>query len=167
MIFKDWTYKKKNRALLGLTIILLLLSWYLAFGKTYRLIAGYQELSNGMANDEIDAVNVPVLKERMSVQDSLLDRYSADSTQWISSLLVEVGEVLNSYPVGVSFENKAVGTAVDIVERELVLQGSFSALQQALEALEERFFIKSIQSYVEKEQLRYKVRLPAVKAARE
>ncbi|TYR36353.1 hypothetical protein FXV77_10625 [Sphingobacterium phlebotomi] len=167
MLFKDWTYRRKNRALLALVLLLLLLSWYLAFGKTYRLIAGYRELSKGMAGDQLDAVHVPVLKGRVSVQDSLLDRYSADSTQWISRLLVEVGEVLDSYPVGVSFENKAVGSTTDIVERELVLQGSFSVLQQALEALEERFFIKSIQAYVEKEQLRYKVKLATVKAVRE
>ncbi|PRD44966.1 hypothetical protein [Sphingobacterium haloxyli] len=167
MIFKDWTYRKKNRALLVLVFLLLLVSWYLAFGKTYRLIAGYRELSKGMAADQIGAVNTPVLRERVNVQDSLLHLYAADSTQWVSNLLIQVGEVLDSYLVGVSFENKAVGTASDIVERELVLQGPFTALQQALAALEERFFIKAVQAYVEKEQLRYRVKLAAVKAVEE
>lgn len=165
MIFKDWTYRKKNRALLALVLLLLFLCWYLAFGKTFRLIAGYHELSNGIANDQIDLVNAPALQERVFIQDSLLHLYRADSTQWASGLLVEIGEVLDSYPLGVSFENKPVGTASGVVEREVVLQGSFNVLQQALEALEERFFIKSVQAYVEKEQLRYKVKVAVVKEA--
>lgn len=166
MIFKDWTYKKKNRALLAVTLVLLLLSWYLAFGKTYRLIRGYNQLNDRMSTGNTMA-NTAMLRERLSTQDSLLTLYTADSTRWVSGLLVQVGEALDSYPVGVSFENKAIGTAAHIVERELILQGSFTVLQQALETLEERFFIKSIHAYVEKEQLKYKVKLAAVKTGRE
>src|SRR5690606_40607023 len=116
MIFKDWTYKKKNRALLGLAIILLLLSWYLAFGKTYALIAGYRRLDTG-ASSTGTMMHAATLRERFSHQDSLLALYTADSTGWVSGLLVQVGEVLDDYPVGVSFENKATGTAHQIVER--------------------------------------------------
>lgn len=147
-------------------LVLLLLSWYLAFGKTYRLIGGYRQLNARMSAGGAMA-NTAMLRERLSTQDSLLTLYTADSTSWVSGLLVQVGEVLDGQPLGVSFENKAMGTTTDIVEREVTLQGSFTALQQALEALEERFFVKSIQAYVEKEQLRYKVKLAAVKAARD
>lgn len=166
MIFKEWTYRKKNRALLAGSLVLLLLSWYLAFGKTYDLIVGYRRLDTDTSTTGT-MTNAATLRDRFSRQDSLLAMYTADSTRWVSGLLVQVGEVLDNHQVGVSFENKPGGTASHIVEREVILQGSFTVLQRALEALEERFFIKSVQAYIENEQLRYKVKVAVVKAVEE
>ena len=166
MIFKDWTYRKKNWALLVAGIVVLLLCWYLAFGKTYRLITGYWQLRDGMSTVG-PGDNIGRLRERLSKQDTLLVRYEADSTQWVSGLLAEVGSILDRKPIGVSFENKPLGSADAVVERELTLKGPFSVLQEALQALEQHFFVKSIRAEMEKEQLVYRIRLAAIKVKQE
>jgi len=167
MIFKDWTYRKKNRGLIVLSAILLLASWYLAFGKTYTLLAGYSRLKKAVAGVEEQGGSKQVLRNKLALQDSLIQHYRADSAIWVSGLLQEVGHMLSAHSVGVSFENKAVGTSVHTVERELVLTGSFEQLQRALSQLETAFFVKAVRAYVDKEQLRYTVRLAVVKGVGE
>lgn len=161
MIF-NWTYKRKNRALIVVILLLLLLSWYLALGKTCRLITKYQRL-NASVDTERTMLNTKVLNDRFALQDSLITHFKADSTQWVSNLLIQVGGVLSNHPIGVTFENKPIGANLATVEREVTLEGSFSALQQALSKLEEHFFIQSVRAFVEKEQLKYNVRLAIVK----
>ncbi|WP_437921174.1 hypothetical protein [Sphingobacterium sp. LRF_L2] len=163
MIFKDWTYRQKNKGLLVFAIVLLVLSWYLAFGKTFALIGDYNRLRAGVANGQTRALAKVQLREKLARQDSLLQRYAADSTLWVGSLLSQVGGLLSTQPVGVSYENKAVGTNSLTAERDLVLNGSFAQLQKALRILEKDYFVKSIRAYVEKEQLKYSIRLVSLK----
>lgn len=163
MIFKDWSYRKKNRALLVLAAVFLLLSWYLAFGKTFALIGNYNRLHAALEGERNTASSSRLLREKLSLQDSLLQPYRADSATWTSGLLSEVGTSLSGQSVGVSFENKAVGTSKHTVEREVVLSGSFAQLQGGLSALEKQFFVKSVRAFVDKEQLKYAVRLVAIK----
>lgn len=163
MIFKNWTYRKKNRALLIAALPLFLLCWYLAFGKTFALISQYNSLEGNLAQNETAALDSKLLRDKLARQDSLLTQYAVDSTAWAQGLLSEVGTVLSTQSVGVSFENKSVGVSIQTIERDLLLNGSFPHLQQSLRTLEKVFFIKSVNAYVEKEQLRYRVRLVALK----
>lgn len=163
MIFKDWTYRKKNKALFGMAAALLFISWFMAFGKTFELIQNYKRLKTGLDGREAEASNNIILDQKAGLQDSLLNIYIADSTLWVSGLLQNVGAILSTQAVGVSFENKSVGINSHTVERDVVLNGTFSGLQNALISLEKKFFIKSIHGFVENDQLKYRIRMVAIK----
>jgi len=163
MNFSDWTYKRKNTALLIGTVLFLILAWFLAFGKTFRLISDYYDLSAKLDINRTENFNAELMSRKRNLQDSLLQMYSADSLSWTSSVLTGVGELILEQSIGVSFENKAIETNNSTVEREVTLIGPFKELQSALSAIENGFYIKSLKSYLDKDELKYNLRLVIVK----
>lgn len=163
MIWKKWTYREKNKSLFVFALVMLVLCWLLAFRKTYRLISEYNELKKGIVSNRTSLHEKDGVLRKAASQEHLIQRYTRDSTAWVTNFLNEVGLQLCQLPVEARYENKKVGNGHHTVEREIMLSGSLSALLEALQSLEQSFYVNSVRIYVEKDELRCTARLAMIK----
>ncbi|MGG5904826.1 hypothetical protein [Sphingobacterium daejeonense] len=140
MNVKDWTYRKKNKALIVLAIVALLISWFLAFGKTYRLIRDYLRIKDNLENNPWIHSNKKSVSDKVILQDSLLSLYTADSTTWCIGLLSNLSDVIQEEEVRVNFENHEIRTNHKILEREVTLIGTYQEIEKSLKNIESNFF---------------------------
>ena len=167
MNFRDWTYGKKNKGLIVFAIVALLISWLLAFGKTYRLIRDYHNTEDNLENNPWIHSNKKSVSDKVILQDSLLSLYTADSTTWSIGLLSSLNDVIRDDKVRVNFENPEIKTNHKILEREVILIGTYQEIEKSLKDIESKFFIKSVKLYVDKGSLKCQVSLVVVKANNE
>lgn len=167
MNVKDWTYRKKNKALIVLVIVALLISWFLAFGKTFRLIRDYHRIEDNLENNPWIHSNKKSVSDKVILQDSLLSLYTADSTTWSIGLLSNLSDAIQEEEVRVNFENHEIKTNHKILEREVTLIGTYQEIEKSLKNIESKFFVKSVKLYVDKGSLKCQVSLVVVKANNE
>lgn len=167
MNFNNWTYRRKNRALFVIMIALLILSWFLAFGKTYRLIREYNKTEDNLQDNPWIYSNKKGVSDKVGLQDSLLYLYTVDSSEWTVGLLSNLSDVINNEKVRVNFENQNIRSTSMVVEREVTVIGKYPELERSLRDIEDIFFIKSLRMYVEKDELKCLVRMVAVKKTNE
>ncbi|WP_156309123.1 hypothetical protein [Sphingobacterium endophyticum] len=167
MNVKDWTYRKKNMALIVLVIVALLISWFLAFGKTYWLIRDYHGIEDNLENNPWIHSNKKSVSDKVILQDSLLSLYTADSTTWSIGLLSNLSDAIREEEVRVNFENHEIKTNHKILEREVTLIGTYQEIEKSLKNIESKFFIKSVKLYVDKGSLKCQVSLAVIKASNE
>lgn len=167
MNVKDWTYRKKNKALIVLVIVALLISWFLAFGKTFRLIRDYHRIEDNLENNPWIHSNKKSVSDKVILQDSLLSLYTADSTTWSIGLLSNLSDAIQEEEVRVNFENHEIKTNHKILEREVTLIGTYQEIEKSLKNIESKFFVKSVKLYVDKASLKCQVSLVVVKANNE
>ncbi|GGE18040.1 hypothetical protein [Sphingobacterium cellulitidis] len=163
MNVRDWTYRKKNKAVVFLVIVTLFISWFLAFGKTYRLIRDYHKIEDNLENNPWIHSNKKSVSDKVILQDSLLSLYTADSVVWSIGLLSNLSDVIIEQKVRVNFENHEIKTNHKILEREVTLIGTYRELEKSLKNIEGKFFIKSVKLYVDKGLLKCQVTLVVIK----
>ncbi|MGG5902627.1 hypothetical protein [Sphingobacterium daejeonense] len=167
MNVRDWTYRKKNKALIVLVIVALLISWFLAFGKTFRLIRDYHRMEDKLENNPWINSNKKNITDKVILQDSLLSLYTADSTAWSIGLLSNLADVIGDEEVSVNFENHEIRTSNKILEREVTFIGTYQELEKSLKKIESKFFIKTVKLYVDKGLLKFQVSLVMIKGNHE
>lgn len=159
MIFKELTYRQKQTGLILLTVIILVISWFSFFSRTYNLANECTELSQFQESTISNPTTFSFLNQKIRLQDSIISTLSDDSLTWTSNFLTQVGKLISSEETRVIFENKSFKSESGIVEREIILVGEFDALITALKQLEQNFYISSLLAFEVENELRYKLTL--------
>jgi transcriptional/translational regulatory protein YebC/TACO1 len=139
-MLKSLSYHLKNKLLISGVVLLAILSWNLAFRKTYNAIALNSELRNKMERKSDLSINPDYLKRKHQVLSQVLKHYTLDSTQWKNDFWLKVSRVAASKEVSITYNPsayKAKGDSVSqIVKQEIAFKADFKKLVSLLDSLE-------------------------------
>ncbi|MCT1526458.1 hypothetical protein [Sphingobacterium hotanense] len=163
MNFKQLTYRQKNRLIPFAFAFSLVICWVFAFSKTFQLIVEYSSLiENGNLNN-LDMSEKRILTTKFSLQNTITSKFSADSLQWTSNLLLQLSQIVSDDRVGIQYVNKSASSNFNTVERDIVLSGVFETLVKQLEEIENSFFVKSVEAYEEEGKINFRIRVSVIK----
>lgn len=148
-MFKNRSYKEKNKLLLIGAILFIILAYWMAVGRTVSL---YQEIIHLRA--QVDSVqrapsSIMRLRHQLRMYEASLAQFGNSSQNWEDHLLHEVAEVCQQNRVTLiqlpppQIEEQS---AYLVYTRGLKIEGKYRALVQALHALEKKKSIGRINS---------------------
>lgn len=146
MRFDTITYRKKNKLLLFVVALLLLLAWFFAFSKTYRQIMDYQAmaaLEDNVEKNPMHDMDYRLVKS--AKMDSLMALYSVDSSTFEANFLPQISLVLQDIPVQITYENGTVqGThpGSSVLRKEISVQGKYQDIIRAVKNLSQLYYIE-------------------------
>ena len=142
MNWKKLSYKKKNGLLLVAMVLVLLLSWNLAFRNTYNAFLTNQRLSVQAANPESLAYHSGYLQEKNALLDSIVQVYTADSAIWHNSFWMNVGKAVPSEGIRVIYQAEANRNAENIssgiLQEQISFESDFRSLLVLLDTLDKQ-----------------------------
>jgi len=147
MDFSTLSYRNRNRVLWGSSGLVLLLCWFLSFSKTYEEFQEYQRLNNKAVTAEQSPPDVYSMEQRMLLQDSILNRFQIDSVSFEDSFLQHVSLCLDQSSVQITYEGKGVSAeniSKSVLAKEVILQGSYQEIVDAVYRLEKEFFLRRL-----------------------
>lgn len=104
-----------------------------------------------------------ILTTKFSLQNTITSKFSADSLQWTSNLLLQLSQIVSDDRVGIQYVNKSASSNFNTVERDIVLSGVFETLVKQLEEIENSFFVKSVEAYEEEGKINFRIRVSVIK----
>lgn len=137
-MLKQLTYRKKNKLLIAIAIILFILSWKFAFKKTYDAFVLHQEFSVKAQDDNLLAFNPAYITEKSNILNKLLGKYTIDSAQWQNTFWLKASGAVSSADVKVIYqpEQKHVGDSTSALARQAIsFEGNFKNLVLILDSL--------------------------------
>lgn len=138
-MFPKSTYTQKNKLLIPVAVVGLLLCWFLAFGKTFEAIRLNKQLSNEAVQRQDISFNPVYLKRKEAALDKILKGYQV-TPGWTDQLWMKGSTVAVKYQVGVDYTLARPTTEVDSTatgpEQSLYFYGGYKQLVQVMDTLE-------------------------------
>ncbi|MFD2162284.1 hypothetical protein ACFSJU_07755 [Paradesertivirga mongoliensis] len=139
-MFTSLTYHTKNRILLAGALILALLSWNLAFRKTYDAMSLNSELVSKVEQKNDLSVNPDYLNRKQQVLNQVVRQYTLDSAEWSSDFWLKVSKAAALKDVSVNYNPSATkalsDSASQIAKQDIAFKGEFKKLVTLLDSLE-------------------------------
>jgi len=134
------SYSVKNKLLLPAVIVLLLLSWNLAFKKTYDAIVLNRQLNKASTEASDLSDNPDFLKRKAEVLTLVLNRYKVDSSDWNNEFWLNVSSAAVNRGLEVIYRPEKNALKTDSVQtglnQSIQFRGEFKGLVQLLDTLE-------------------------------
>ena len=153
------SYHIKNRLLLAGAVVLALLSWNMAFRKTYDAIVFNEDLKQKVVTKSDLSINPHYLNQKHEVLNGALSAYTLDSAEWKNEFWLKVSRIASQKEVSVIYNpsvNKARSdSAGQVAKQEIAFKGDFKKLVTLLDSLEKMKgvgFISSSRFLKEKKQ---------------
>ena len=155
----SFSYHIKNRLLLVGAVVLVLLSWNMAFRKTYDAIVLNEDLKQKLETKSDLSINPHYLNQKHEVLNGALSAYNLDSAEWKNEFWLKVSRIASQKEVSVIY-NPSVNTvrsdsAGQVAKQEIAFKGDFKklvTLLDSLEKLKKAGFISSSRFLKEKKQ---------------
>jgi hypothetical protein len=139
-MLSNLSYHIKNRLLLAGAVVLTLLSWNLAFRKTYDAINLNAELNKKLDQKSDLSVNPHYLKQKHQVLNRVLKQYTLDSAEWKNDFWLNVSRVAAHKEVSINYNPSATRALSDsvshIAKEEIAFKSDFKKLVTLLDSLE-------------------------------
>lgn len=165
MIFSQLSYRQKSRLVPLAFVALLMICWFFAFSKTFKLVVEYSDIEQDIGVNNWSSSSKNVLSQKLELQNKVLSRFTADSSQWTSDFLLNLGPIISDKKIGVDYKNKQVIESRLTVEREVMLSGEFNLLLNSLTKIEDQFFVKSLESFLDRGVLKFRINIAILKTA--
>ncbi len=133
------TWKQKNALLAASTLLLLLLSWNLAFRKTASEWLRHRELMAATNSNAALADQPGYLRSLNGQLDRLLDSYRVDSMTWKSDLWLTASNIAEQKQIEVDFEPAAtpsLNAQTPVMQQTIRFSGHFVQLVALVDTLE-------------------------------
>jgi hypothetical protein len=142
-MFNKISYSQKNKLLVPVILVLVILCWLLAFNKTFEAIRMHAQLSDNNPPGDIDqdvSFNPNYLKRKLHALDLILESYSVNEKQWIDDVWLTVSALAASKKVDIDFTATKPITEIDSntagVRQSLLFYGDYLSLVKLLDTLE-------------------------------
>ncbi|UIR54621.1 hypothetical protein LZQ00_10075 [Sphingobacterium sp. SRCM116780] len=139
--WKEIDYKKRNQLLYVGAILMLVLGWWLAFGKTYEAYRLNKQLSAQVGSDVSHSAQYQ-LEHKSKILDSLTKVYQTDSTNWDDNFLSNASRAVNSPTIQVYYNNNPLKNRLVQIDSSatrnklLTIKGDYRAIVQSIAELE-------------------------------
>lgn len=123
-MFKKFSYVQRNKMLLPLAGIGVILCWFLAFSNTFEAMALNRKLNRESLPVGGDVSFNPAHAQRkLMALDSILKGYEVKKSRWNDDLWMRTSSIAAKYDVGIEYM-----AGKDIVERDSTVIGSLQTL---------------------------------------
>lgn len=146
-LLKSVNYRKRNKWMAGIVLLVLLLCWVLSFSKTWDAYRKNSAL-NGRLQDNYTVGERSFQVGRKYVQlDSLVKTFSTDSLGFQNSFLQDVSLAIAGIPVQLSYDSSKSNDqekSHQVLYGDITLEGGYKDLIRAIDRLERSFFVNSV-----------------------
>ena len=166
-MFDNLSYKQKNKLLIVVAVLLMILMYRFAISNTLQLSESNEELKLSIAKGESAPTNILKVKAQLIAIDKQLNRYLAKSTLDNEYLLEVVSDycqknkvILREFP-GVDVNQEQT---YEVLTNEFVVEGDFESINKLLytiEVIEQVGRISSAEYFIFKDRERRKMVLRA------
>lgn len=133
------SYIQKNKLLLPLLAVGLLLSWFLAFNKTFDAIALHNKLKTESAQENDLSFNPVYAQRKQAALDRILKGYQV-GLEWNDLLWMKGSEIAAKQQVGIEYTATKVSSEADSTDvgmvQSLQFYGNFIQLVKLIDTLE-------------------------------
>lgn len=143
MNFKTIDYKKWNKLLYILAVLMALLCWFFSFSKTWKLYRENQNLVRNISQDDNIYQNFNTIKQKSDKLDSLISYYTVDSIIFTINFLGNVTQAINGLPLELIYDiNKQnIENNTQFNMNTFSLKGDYKSIIKALQRLEKDYFV--------------------------
>lgn len=136
-MFKNLTYRQKNRFLIIAVVLGALVIYQFAFKRTLESFKVNKELTQQIDGKDILSTGA-FDRDTYHRLNSLIDKYSVDSAQWENNFWFTVSDIAAKRGISVVYEaNKEVKTdSLNIMRKQVQFSGNYAVLIQLLDSLE-------------------------------
>jgi len=138
-MWKQLSYKKKNRLLLTSALFILVLSWFSVFQKTLDAVSLNWRLKDQIAGSGSLAESPAYTSERLGAINAAYDLFKADSADWRNELWNHVSNMASSDKYQLVYSSEEVKGAMKdslILSQNILLKGEFKDLIRLLDSVE-------------------------------
>jgi hypothetical protein len=135
------TFALKNKLLLPLFGVVLLICWFAAFGKTFDAIKMNHQLQQASEPGAEDlSFNAQYSNRKTDALDQIINSYKVKESQWSDALWLKSSSVAVKNKVSIDYSIAGPGTAPDStavgINQKILFYGSYTSLIKVIDTLE-------------------------------
>lgn len=139
-MFKRLNNVRKNKLLLPVAVVAMVLCWFLAFNKTFKAVQINQQLSGQVPSAEDIAFNPAHAERKLAALGQILKSYRVNEAEWSNQLWMKASAVAIKQNVGIDYTltKPTAGkdtTAIGVTET-LHCYGNYQQLVKLIDTLE-------------------------------
>jgi hypothetical protein len=133
-------YTKKNKLLLPMAALGIVLCWFFAFSKTFEAIALNQELRQQTALSQDLSFNSQHAQQKLATLKKILKSYRVDEQEWSNTLWIQASSIAMKQKVGIDYVMAKSDLEVDSTvlgkNETLNCYGNYTQLVKLIDTLE-------------------------------
>lgn len=136
-------YRSKNKLLIAAAVLVFIICWWLSFSKTFSEISRNNQLTRAVGASGVQGDQAYQLQKKAAKLDTLIQHYSMDSIAFENNFLQDVSLAIEGLPVKLSYDGskQPAEKPAAVQQKEILLQGKYSDIVKAVDALEKVYFV--------------------------